>query len=289
MSPSPLLKISLAAAAALLGAVQGGESLRPPSPAGGAPAAATSSGGAREYAVASSITSTGSLVLGAAPSVPRQAAAVAAAPTQSDLDFLSSHGLPADSGRKAGSETYGSLGMPHVPGSGAGSGWNSASAISSTPLNEALPHLPPEVRGELVTFGEARTPAAAPASSPPARTALPQQPPPQPAQSYDPLPRRLADMSRYDRIAMQPYPDYDALPLHEKERLYTRQFVYMRNRRPLYSPETMSAIRRSETHGVPHQELYDNRTAGPGGDASEVKMENLRTKGLALPKQLLRD
>lgn len=305
-------KFPLVVAVTLAGVAWGGESLRPPAPAAGGTGVSPSSAAARrpastrEQAAATSITSSGSLVL-AAPA-PRRTArppAVEAAPTQSDLDFLSRHGAPIDSGQAASSETYGSLGMPQVPGSPIGAGWGGVPSASSV---QSLSRMPPEVRGDLVTFGEARTPQPsvpqapppnvyAPRAYPPAQTNLPQRPPPpsqqqQQQQAYDVLPRRLAEMSRYDRIAMEPYPDYDKMPLHEKERLYTRQFIFMKNRRPVYSPETLAAIQRSESRGVPRAQLYGNQ-GGRGAPSSvpgaDVKMENLRTKGLALPKGMLKE
>lgn len=304
---SAFWKIPLVVVLTLAGVACGGESLRPPAPAAGGAAASASSAAARrpvsarEQAAATSITSSGSLVLAAPAPAPRtrKPAVVEATPTQSDLDFLSRHGAPVDTGQAASSASYGSLGMPQVPGSPAGADWRGVSSVQS------LSNMPPEVRGDLVTFGEPRAPqpqpsvpqapspaAYAPRAYPPAQVNLPQQPPPPPAQAYDILPRRLAEMSRYDRMAMEPYPDYDNLPLHEKERLYTRQFIFMKNRRPVYSPETLAAIQRSESRGVPRAQLYgtqDGWSAPSSGPGADVKMENLRTKGLALPKGMLKE
>ena len=50
-------------------------------------------------------------------------------------------------------------------------------------------------------------------------------------------------MSRYERIALQPYPEYDRLPLAEKARLYSQQFAQLHNRPPVFSPQTLSDIR----------------------------------------------
>lgn len=63
---------------------------------------------------------------------------------------------------------------------------------------------------------------------------------------YDVLPLRLLDMDRYERIALEPYPDYDRMPLHEKAAIYSRQFEFMRNRKPNYAPDVLAAIQASE-------------------------------------------
>lgn len=62
---------------------------------------------------------------------------------------------------------------------------------------------------------------------------------------YDPLPRRLLEMDRYERMAMEPYPNYDRMPRHEQAEIYARQFEYMRNRQPNFSPEVLAEIRYS--------------------------------------------
>lgn len=80
----------------------------------------------------------------------------------------------------------------------------------------------------------------------------PQAPPEDPAPaSYDALPRAMADMDEYERIAMSPYRDrYDVLPLHERAELYARQFEALRDRPPRFSPEDSEEIRASRENPV---------------------------------------
>lgn len=77
---------------------------------------------------------------------------------------------------------------------------------------------------------------------------------------YDRLPQTLAEMDQYERLAMEPYPNYDAMPLHQKAETYSRQFEYMRNRKPNFSPEIVMAIRESLTRQPSSEETPVRRT-----------------------------
>lgn len=80
------------------------------------------------------------------------------------------------------------------------------------------------------------------------------------AASFDPLPRKLADMDQYDRIAMSPYEEtYNTLPLHERAELYARQFEFMRDRPPAFAPADVEAIEASREN--PELELAESQEA----------------------------
>ena len=64
---------------------------------------------------------------------------------------------------------------------------------------------------------------------------------------YDTLPRHFAALNQYDTIALEPYRDkYDAMPLHEKARVYSQAFEFMNSRKPNFAPAVLEQIRQSE-------------------------------------------
>lgn len=69
---------------------------------------------------------------------------------------------------------------------------------------------------------------------------------------HDPLPARFDALSQYDQIALEPYREkYDAMPLHEKARVYAQAFEFMNGRKPDFPPAVLERIRRSEEAASP--------------------------------------
>lgn len=60
---------------------------------------------------------------------------------------------------------------------------------------------------------------------------------------YDVLPMRYADMNKYDKIAMEPFRNrYDSMSVAEKAEVYSKQFEYMRNRKPNFDPAILNSM-----------------------------------------------
>lgn len=115
---------------------------------------------------------------------------------------------------------------------------------------------------------------AAPAPAPVPMTTAPRVigTPARPVRSgYDQLPRRLADMQQYERIAMQPYPDYDSLPLAERARLYSQQFALLHDREPVFSPGIIAEIEASLSTVRSREDLYKP----PGNNRSRVNLDGI--------------
>lgn len=87
-------------------------------------------------------------------------------------------------------------------------------------------------------------------------------------EKYDELPLTYAEMNKNDQIIMRSFRKrYDALLLWQKARLYSREFEKLRNRKPVFHPDTVREIEISQ---------------GPSPEAVKKKKKDMYT--VSVPK-----